>query len=56
MKHAPFSLDQLPTSKNAAPSKKVAPKPKRKHWTDDFFKHLDAWGDELRKARRKADA
>ena len=55
MKQAPFSIDQLSTMKKPVPPKKMH-MPKRKHWSEDFFKHLDAWGHELRKAARKADA
>ena len=54
MKNAKFSLDQLTSPKKTAPAKKAAPK--RKHWSDDFLKHLDAWGAELRKSKKKARA
>ena len=54
MKNPPYSLERLAPSKKLAPAKKAAAKPKRKHWTDEFFKHVDAWGNELRKAQRKA--
>ena len=54
MKHTDSSLVQLNRAKPAAARKA---RPKRRHWTDEFLKHLDAWGDELRKAaRRKAGA
>ena len=56
MKQTPFRLEQVNTTK-AAPAKKMASTaPKRKHWTDDFLKHLDAWGEELRKSKKKASA
>jgi hypothetical protein len=56
MSTATFSLDQLAppqtpardlkaTSSKAKPSKT----PRKRHWTDAFFKHVDALGDELRK-------
>lgn len=54
MKNVKFALEQLSPRKKAAPAKKAAPK--RKHWSDDFFKHLDAWGVELRKSKKKARA
>jgi hypothetical protein len=56
MKRDQISLDQLAAPKKVAP-KKTARSP-RKHWSEDFLKHLDAWGRELRKASpsRKAGA
>ena len=42
--------DQLTTPKKATSAKKVV---NRKHWSEDFLKHLDAWGEELRKSKKK---
>jgi hypothetical protein len=52
MKTQHFTIEQLAHPK-PVPDKKPT---QRKHWTDEFFKHLDAWGEEFRKAERKTRA
>lgn len=47
--------------KNTTTSKKLLPvstaksskKPKREHWTVQFFKRVDAWGDALKEPENK---
>ena len=34
---------------NAKPAAVKRPAEPKKHWTDEFFKHLDAWGEEMRR-------
>lgn len=36
-----------------APTAKVTKKLKREHWTVEFFKRVDAWGDALKEPKNK---
>jgi hypothetical protein len=56
MKTQHFTIEQLAHPKPVPDKKPTQRKPQRKHWTDEFFKHLDAWGEEFRKAERKTRA
>ena len=39
--------------KKSPPSVKTAKKPKRDHWTVEFFKRVDAWGDAMKETDGK---
>lgn len=39
--------------KKSPPSVKTTKKPKRDHWTVEFFKRVDAWGDAMKETDSK---
>lgn len=46
-------MKKTTTPKKPAPAAKTTKKPKREHWTVEFFKRVDAWGDAMKEPESK---